>query len=368
MKTTQQYIIATKTSRFLANAIDQFIIGLLMITVIGLPLGIIYHLYRDSFKFLNYQSIGKKAVGIRIIDFSNRKSPYITSIKRHWYTWVPLFAIIDGIYLIFNKNSQRFGDLIANTIVVIDFDGYEYDEFVNHPINNQEKFNFKESTNKLKINFKNIFSNLASFIKKKYKKYKTIIFIIFTLSFLIVFFLIRDEQQTSRENAKRYELRMKKLEVRNFLVNNMFLLNNNIIIDSDDSRYILNNNLTLHFDFDYYDWKYDGTPNDQALLSFTALKNTENDIKCKIVTKTLDGIEIESKQYRINEIYPTQTTNIGIPFKFTRDNYDKLIDIHIITNDFERSYWNLKPYDDYEYSNCNDECQSYFEELIKYYK
>ena len=349
MKKTQQYIIATKTSRFLANAIDQFIIGLLMITVIGLPLGIIYHLYRDSFKFLNYQSIGKKAVGIRIIDFSNRKSPYITSIKRHWYTLVPLFAIIDGIYLIFNKNSQRFGDLIANTIVVIDFDGYEYDEFVNHPINNQEKFNFKESTNKLKINFKNIFSNLASFIKKIYKKYKTIFFLIFTFLFLIIFGLFYGEQERKREYQERY-----------FLIENMYLLNNEIIVDTYNNRYILNDNLTLSFNFNT--WGNE--------LSFTVLKNTENYIKCKIDSKTLDGIIIQSKELIIKNIYPTQTSTITFPKDYFFSDYDKIIDIHITTNNFKRSYWNLKPHDEYSYyyNYCNDECESYFEKLKTYYK
>lgn len=64
------------------------------------------------------QSIGKKLLGMRVINSKSGASCTITeSFLRNITTMIPILALIDAI-MIFNVRRQRLGDKWANTLVV----------------------------------------------------------------------------------------------------------------------------------------------------------------------------------------------------------------------------------------------------------
>ena len=374
----QQYKLATKTSRFLANAIDQFIIAILMVTIIGFPLAIVYHLYRDSFKALNYQSIGKKAVGIRILDFSKKKSPYITSIKRHWYTWVPLFAIIDGIYLIFNKKSKRFGDLIADTMVVEDFDDFVYINVDTNSfdINDKKNASIKFSNYikiikdvLIKVYYNPIKSKLISIYKSRLVR---IISFTFLVLFLVMIYLNNKEYKEIQEI--QYQEYLQREEIKDniiFLRNNLLLFSDNIVYEHDEyqsNKYKLNSNLLISFDFDEQKW-VNGKYNNFIEINFKTLNKSEEFIDCSIDIKTIDGILIKTFNEKINNLYATATKSIFFEEEIKKD-FEKLIDLTIKTNSGKYVFYNLKPHFKHDLtfdtkSNCRL-CNAYYTKAINY--
>tara|TARA_Y100001970_G_C14256653_1_gene875985 strand:+ start:6810 stop:7190 length:381 start_codon:yes stop_codon:yes gene_type:complete len=116
----KEYQLAPILSRWIAAMIDGFIAGLIAATMVGIPVAIIYHIFRDSFPYTNYQSIGKKAMGIKLISLNKGQQMTIVGLKRHVHTILPLFAIIDGIILLSSPDSRRLGDKWAETIVVVE--------------------------------------------------------------------------------------------------------------------------------------------------------------------------------------------------------------------------------------------------------
>lgn len=78
-----------------------------------LPLWVLYALFKDSF---GGQSIGKRVVGIRVVNNATEKPcSYMKSFIRNI---VLIFGIFDQAFL-FTKEKRRLGDVIANTRVVL---------------------------------------------------------------------------------------------------------------------------------------------------------------------------------------------------------------------------------------------------------
>ena len=66
--------------------------------------------------FNNGQSIGKLTVGIRVVCLDGTK-PSLSAFFIRWIT-LPIDSAMGLAFIIFSKNSQRIGDLAANTTVV----------------------------------------------------------------------------------------------------------------------------------------------------------------------------------------------------------------------------------------------------------
>jgi uncharacterized RDD family membrane protein YckC len=95
---------------------DSESIGIL----VGILLALIYLLVKDALPFLNGQSLGKKAMSIRVIDNNNASmitNEYGKAISREIVQWIPLLNIIDAI-MVFSDNGRRLGDKWADTYVV----------------------------------------------------------------------------------------------------------------------------------------------------------------------------------------------------------------------------------------------------------
>ena len=72
-------------------------------------------------KFCNGQTPGKMFMEIKVVNSSNKlffQNVFIRNFLRCFYLLPPLFIIPDIIIIIFNRKHKRFGDLIADTVVV----------------------------------------------------------------------------------------------------------------------------------------------------------------------------------------------------------------------------------------------------------
>lgn len=82
-----------------------------------------YLFLKDALTLFDGKSIGKKAMGIRVVDRNTRQpitGNYGKSIMRELPQWVPLLNIIDA-FIIFD-NKHRIGDRMADTSVIYDQD------------------------------------------------------------------------------------------------------------------------------------------------------------------------------------------------------------------------------------------------------
>jgi uncharacterized RDD family membrane protein YckC len=70
-------------------------------------------------EFRTGQSLGKRALGIRVVRQDFAKTTIIDTLTRHLFDLVEL-VLFAGLWVaLTNKKSQRIGDLVARTIVVI---------------------------------------------------------------------------------------------------------------------------------------------------------------------------------------------------------------------------------------------------------
>ncbi len=147
--TTQQvtieYELAALRDRFLSYMIDNMIIGavcMFMYLIIssafyyefqadnnggemrmyGLLLPTIFVLYHFLSELLmDGQSIGKKAVGIKVIKLNGKEgtaSDYFIRTLFHFIDTMFSFYILGSIMILSTDKSQRLGDLAANTAVI----------------------------------------------------------------------------------------------------------------------------------------------------------------------------------------------------------------------------------------------------------
>ena len=108
-------------SRVVAYLIDGVItFALSLVPYIGWAAGLAYFITRDSLPFIDGQSIGKKAMGIRAVSaagepLTNNWGP---GIIRNLVMMIPLFPLIELIVLTSNKEGLRLGDQWAKTQVI----------------------------------------------------------------------------------------------------------------------------------------------------------------------------------------------------------------------------------------------------------
>ncbi len=109
--------------RFVAFFLDALICGLFSgIHWTVAVASLLYWLTKDSWPILKGQSIGKKAMGLRVVKQDTGAAitgDYPTSAVRQVSLLIPLFNFVDA-FMVFSQSRQRFGDKWAKTNVVVD--------------------------------------------------------------------------------------------------------------------------------------------------------------------------------------------------------------------------------------------------------
>jgi uncharacterized RDD family membrane protein YckC len=133
-------VLAGPASRFLAWAIDLGVqlVFMLALQGIGAMLGLASFNLTMTFYILGYfvftigyaillewfwrgQTLGKRIVGIRVMDVQGLKLQFSQVVLRNLFRFldgIPLFYLIGGAAMLVNRRHQRLGDLAANTIVI----------------------------------------------------------------------------------------------------------------------------------------------------------------------------------------------------------------------------------------------------------
>lgn len=112
---------ADSGNRIVAYLIDIILMGIMwLVPIAGWIAGPAYLLTRDSLPFLDGQSIGKKAMGLRAVTedglpLTNNWGP---GIIRNIVLFIPLFPLVELIVLLTNQEGLRLGDQWAKTRVV----------------------------------------------------------------------------------------------------------------------------------------------------------------------------------------------------------------------------------------------------------
>ncbi|MBI3941033.1 MAG: RDD family protein [Acidobacteria bacterium] len=119
------YELAGPGSRFMAALIDGVLCGAVWAApVVGILVSLAYGLTKDALPFLNGQSIGKKAMRIRVVRETTQQpitGDFTTAVIRQVSLMIPLFNIVDAC-MVFSesRNRRRFGDRWAKTLVIRD--------------------------------------------------------------------------------------------------------------------------------------------------------------------------------------------------------------------------------------------------------
>jgi uncharacterized RDD family membrane protein YckC len=112
---------ATAGSRFLANLLDGIVGGVpALIPIVGWIWAILYSFTKDALPFLGGQSVGKKVMGLRVVNVETGKpikGDYGTAITRQLSLFIPFFGFVDAC-MVFSSEGRRFGDKWAKTVVV----------------------------------------------------------------------------------------------------------------------------------------------------------------------------------------------------------------------------------------------------------
>jgi uncharacterized RDD family membrane protein YckC len=113
--------LASAGQRLGAVVLDAFVGGIpIIIPIIGWAWAIVYACTKDALPFFGGQSLGKKILGIRVIDARTGKpikGEFGTAIIRQLSLMIPLFGLVDAC-MVFSAEHQRFGDKWAHTVVV----------------------------------------------------------------------------------------------------------------------------------------------------------------------------------------------------------------------------------------------------------
>ncbi len=112
---------ADNGSRIVATIIDFMVSGACwFIPFVGWFAGFAYILTRDALPFLDGQSVGKKAMGLRAVteDGQPLTNNWGPCLIRNIVLYIPVFALIELIVLVTNDNGLRLGDQWAKTKVI----------------------------------------------------------------------------------------------------------------------------------------------------------------------------------------------------------------------------------------------------------
>jgi uncharacterized RDD family membrane protein YckC len=133
------YTLAQPSERMLAFIIDYVVaFAIFFIPYAGPFLSFFYLIFRDGIKFFGNKSIGKKIMGIKVINDHTHTANLWTSFKRN-IIFLPnillvlpynlkysvlllniLLILIEVYFLYTSSDSQRLGDNLANTVVIED--------------------------------------------------------------------------------------------------------------------------------------------------------------------------------------------------------------------------------------------------------
>ena len=132
------FTLARSHQRIMAFAIDYGIaMLLLLIPYAGGPFSFLYLICRDIFPFMKYQSIGKKIIGIKVVQEEKPHIGILASLKRNilfmpnalllipstdfYYPviFINVMALVVELYLIYTaEDHKRLGDNFAETMVI----------------------------------------------------------------------------------------------------------------------------------------------------------------------------------------------------------------------------------------------------------
>ena len=134
------YTLASLLQRILAYFIDLIAVGIfyylmallilalipnsinaqeIYVYIIMLPIVIFYHLLFEY--FWNGQTLGKKALGIRVIKINGERPEFIDYLTRWMLRTVDIsfsMGIVAIISILANEKRQRLGDILSNTAVI----------------------------------------------------------------------------------------------------------------------------------------------------------------------------------------------------------------------------------------------------------
>lgn len=112
---------ARPAQRLSAVLIDLLIAGSMayLLPIAGPVLSVIYFLTKDALPFLNGQSLGKRFVGIKVVNDNQEPiiNNYSASIIRSVTLAIPILNVLDILSLLMNQR-KRWGDKLAHTRVV----------------------------------------------------------------------------------------------------------------------------------------------------------------------------------------------------------------------------------------------------------
>lgn len=113
---------ASAGARIGAYVIDMVLVALMaFIPILGWLAGLGYVLTRDALPFLDGQSIGKKLVGLRVVDESGAAitGNYGPCVIRNAVLFIPFFALVELVVMLTNEDTLRLGDQWGKTRVVV---------------------------------------------------------------------------------------------------------------------------------------------------------------------------------------------------------------------------------------------------------
>jgi len=112
---------ANDGNRIIAYIIDAIVASVLfLVPFIGILAFIAYWLTRDGLPFLDGQSVGKKAMGLRAVTENGEPltNRWDVVLLRNAVLFIPFFAIVELFVMLGNPNRQRLGDQWAKTKVI----------------------------------------------------------------------------------------------------------------------------------------------------------------------------------------------------------------------------------------------------------
>ncbi len=137
------HVIATPGQRIVAGIIDLVVYGVVAVVLgvvfrlfglggLGETIALLYLFLRDSLHGMDYQSFGKKVIGLKVLYREARPVSYLDGLKRNFIflpnllgLWLGygaggltlLLVLIELYFLFTSDDHQRLGDRLANTIV-----------------------------------------------------------------------------------------------------------------------------------------------------------------------------------------------------------------------------------------------------------